>query len=452
MGWCRHPATDALKPSRFVRNTQVNASVIASTIEAAVEDAKARYAELNPNSRAVWQQAMNAMPGGNTRSVLYFSPFPLCMSRGEGSFLFDADDHRYVDFLGEYTAGIYGHSNEIIRAAIIETLENGISLASHSRVESDLAHLIRERFESIELIRFTNSGSEANLMAITTAIAATRRKGILVFSGSYHGGLLSFGSAHSAATNVPYDYVVAPYDETAEVRRIIRENRDHLAAILVEPMLGAGGCVPAKPEFLQMLAEEARASGAILIFDEIQTSRLSSGGRQKLLGIRPDLTTLGKYFGGGLSFGAFGGRVDLMAQFDPRRPSFISHAGTFNNNVLSMAAGFAGLSRVLHPQVLSDLNARGESLMANLNELLAKEGTALYLTGLGSIMNFHWRGETARAAAVLQILFFDLLLRGYYIAPRGMMALSLAISGEQISDFIEAVRGVVRARRSLFAR
>lgn len=426
--------------------------VIESSTAEAIALAKANYASLNPKSQERWQSATRAMPGGNTRSVLFFSPFPLCMERGEGSYLFDADGHRYVDLLGEYTAGIYGHSNEIICAAIIEALANGITLAAQTRAESDLANLICRRFESIDLIRFTNSGSEANLMAITTAIARTGRRRILVFAGAYHGGLLSFGSDAASPLNVPYDFLFAPYNEINEVRDLIRKHRNELAAILVEPMLGAGGCIPAEPAFLHLLADEAKASGAILIFDEIQTSRLSSGGRQKLLGIRPDLTTLGKYLGGGLSFGAFGGREDLMAQFDPRRPSFISHAGTFNNNVLSMSAGFAGLSRVLRPEVLDDLNERGEVLMAMLNSLLQSEGTDLYVTGLGSIMNFHCHGDPQRAAEILQLLFFDLLARGFYVAPRGMIALSLAVTNTQIDQFLKAVQHVIDERRQLLSQ
>lgn len=413
--------------------------------------AKASYARSNPKSHERWLNASRAMPGGNTRSVLFFSPFPLCIERGEGSHLYDADGHRYVDLLGEYTAGIYGHSNEIIQSAITETLRSGIVLAAQTKVEGDLANLICERFDSIHLVRFTNSGSEANLMALTAAIAYTRRKKILVFANSYHGGLLSFAASGLSPVNVPYDFEVAPYNETTQVREIIRRVNDDLAAILVEPMLGAGGCIPAEPEFLRMLSAEASACGAVLIFDEIQTSRLSSGGRQKLLGIRPDLTTLGKYFGGGLPFGAFGGREDLMAQFDPRRPSYIPHAGTFNNNVLTMTAGYAGLSRILTAEVLEGLNRRGEALTQTLNGILRADTTDLYVTGLGSIMNFHCRGDRERASEIMQTLFFDLLGHGFYLAPRGMIALSLEVSDNQISDFIAAVRRVIDGRRELFS-
>jgi glutamate-1-semialdehyde 2,1-aminomutase len=416
---------------------------------AALQQAKEVYAARNPTSEARWRSATVAMPGGNTRTVLFYAPFPLCMERGDGAYLFDVDGHRYVDLMGEYTAGIYGHSNPLIQSAIIETLKNGLSLASHNRAEGDLANLICKRFDSIELIRFTNSGSEANLMAIATAIAWTQRRTVMAFAGSYHGGLLSFGSGRAAPINVPYDYIVAPYNDTDSVRQTIRHNKERLAAIIVEPMLGAGGCIPGEPGFLRMLEQEARASNAMLIFDEIQTSRLSPGGRQALLGIRPDLTTLGKYLGGGLSFGAFGGRRDLMQQFDPRRPGYISHAGTFNNNVLSMAAGFAGLSQVLQPAVLSELNGRGEQLMGELNARLKASGTDLFLTGLGSIMSFQCRGEPGRASEILSLLFFELLERGFYIAPRGLVALSLAISDSHLREFVAAVDAVVNAHRRL---
>ena len=159
----------------------------------ALFSAKERYAARNPSSRAQWQRAARAMPGGNTRTILFFDPFPLCMVRGEGCHLIDADGHRYVDLLGEYTAGIFGHSNSVIRAAVIDALDSGISLSAHNQAEIRLANLIRDRYASMELVRFTNSGTEANLMAIATAIAFTGRRRILVFAGAYHGSVLKFG-------------------------------------------------------------------------------------------------------------------------------------------------------------------------------------------------------------------------------------------------------------------
>ena len=388
------------------------------------------------------------MPGGNTRTILYFDPFPLCMVRGEGCHLIDADGHRYVDLLGEYTAGIFGHSNPVIRAAVIEALNGGISLSAHNQAENRLANLIRERYASMELVRFTNSGTEANLMAIATAIAFTGHRRILVFAGAYHGSVLQFGATPSPI-NVPHDFLIAPYNDIEAARTLLRDQAGEFAAVLVEPMLGSAGCVPGDPPFLSMLADEARAAGALLIFDEIQTARLSAGGRQALLGIRPDLTTLGKYHGGGLSFGAFGGRADVMSLYDPRNPRHLSHAGTFNNNVLSMAAGCAGLSQVATAEALAGLNRRGDALREELSRLFIETASGLRVSGLGSLLNLHAGGAPASNSMAGALLFFDLLERGFYAAPRGLIALSLAIEDTHVRAFLDAMRGILASRAGL---
>jgi len=416
---------------------------------AALAAAKTRYAERRPASRAEWQSAARVMPGGNTRTILYFDPFPACMASGSGCDLEDVDGLRYVDLLGEYTAGIYGHSNPVIQAAVIEALRNGLCLSAHNRAEARLATLICSRYPSIELVRFTNSGTEANLLALATALAFTGRERVLVFEGAYHGSLLKFGEPRSPI-NVPHRFIVAPYNDIDAARAAIREQAADLACILVEPMLGAGGCIPGDPAFLGMLAQEARAARSLLIFDEIQTARLSTGGRQALLAIRPDLTTLGKYHGGGLSFGAFGGRAEVMSLYDPRRPEALAHAGTFNNNVPSMAAGYAGLSQLLTAEALDTLNQRGDSLRARLNELLAAVDARFELTGLGSLMNFHYTGDPASTSTALALLFFDLLERGHYMAPRGFIALSLAVDDAALDSFVDAVREVMRTRAAVF--
>jgi glutamate-1-semialdehyde 2,1-aminomutase len=408
--------------------------------------AVAAYAAANPKSAHRHAAATEVMPGGNTRSVLFFPPFPLCLVRGEGNRLWDADGHGYVDFLGEFTAGIFGHSNAAIRAAIDRALDNGINLSGHNRLEADLAAVVCARFPSIDLVRFTNSGTEANLMAIATAIAHTGRSKIVVFEGGYHGGVLSFPPGGSRV-NVPHEFVLAPYNDLDETMRLIRAADRDLAGILVEPMLGAGGCIPATPEFLAMLREEATRCGAVLIFDEVMTSRLSPGGRQAVLGIVPDMTTLGKYIGGGMSFGAFGGRADLMSLFDPRRPDALGHAGTFNNNTVTMAAGLAGMTEVLTTERTRDLNQRGDRLRDRLNRLFMERGACLRITGLGSVMNIHAFGEAAKAAR--ELVFFDLIARGLYLAHRGLIALSLPITDSETAVFADAMSDVLAARRDV---
>ena len=419
---------------------------------AAVADAVSRYRARNPVSERQYTASTEVMPGGNTRTVLFHEPFPLTMARGEACWLWDADGHRYLDALGEFTAGLYGHSNAVIRQAIEATLAQGLSLASHTAREAVLAAEICSRFESMKRLRFTNSGTEANLLAIAVATVHTGRRKVMVFDGGYHGGVLYFGNGGSPV-NVPHEFIVAPYNDIAAVRALVQREGAALAAILVEPMLGSGGCIAGDAAFLQGLRELADGCGALLIFDEVMTSRLSSGGRQKLLGIAPDLTTLGKYFGGGLSFGAFGGRVDVMAHFDPRRADALPHAGTFNNNVLSMAAGLAGLQQVLTPQALDAVNARGDALRTRGNALFAQHGVALQFSGLGSLMTLHATRKPLRSPAdladtdarVKELLFFALLERGVFMARRGFIALSLPFGDAQVDTFLAALDDTVGA-------
>src|SRR5215831_19384740 len=318
-------------------------------IKAALAEAEELYRVCNPESFAQHRDACTAMPGGNTRSAIHVDPFPLTMARGEGARLWDLDGHEYVDFLSEFTAGIYGHSHPAIRAAITAALDGGLNFGAHNATEARFAAAICTRFRSIELVRFTNSGTEANLMAVSAARAITGRPKILIFEGGYHGGVFYF-RGHGSPLNAPFEYLFGRYNDVAAVDALLQPHRAELAAILVEPMQGTTGCIPADREFLAGLRTLADETGALLIFDEVMTSRLAPGGLQEVHGIFPDLTTLGKYVGGGMSFGAFGGRADLMERFDPRRPDAFQHAGTFNNNVLTMNAGLVGLTEIYTPE------------------------------------------------------------------------------------------------------
>ena len=414
----------------------------------AVQDAMGVFASANPESKRRYQAACQVMPGGNTRSVLYFPPFPLCLVRGEGCNLWDADGHRYTDLLAEFTAGIYGHSDPVIRAAIDAALDGGVNLSGHNHLEAELARVICERFPSIDQLRFANSGTEANLIALGAATAFTKRRKIVVFEGGYHGGVLAFPPG-GAGLNVPHDFIVAPYNDAEAATRLIRQHERELAAVLVEPMLGAGGCIPADREFLATLRAETSRCGAVLIFDEVMTSRLSPGGRQALLDIVPDMTTLGKYIGGSMAFGAFGGRADIMLQFDPRRPDALFHAGTFNNSIVTMAAGVAGMTKVLTPERCIDLNTRGDRMRDGLNALFARHHAPLKVTGLGSVMSIHAMGAATTAAAIKDLVFFELIARGFYLARRGLIALSLPVTDADATAMTKAMDDVLRTQRDV---
>jgi glutamate-1-semialdehyde 2,1-aminomutase len=429
------------------------------SLEQALSTLREAYVARHPKSALQYQEATAVMPGGNTRSVLFYDPFPLAIARGEGSQLWDADGHAYTDFIGEFTAGLYGHSHPVIHKAILQALQDGINLTGHNLLESRLAKLITQRFTNVKQLRFTNSGTEANLLAMAAARQFTKRSQILVFKGGYHGGVLTFASGPSPI-NVPYDFVIGTYNDLEGTAELVKTHAATLAAIVVEPMQGAGGCIVATAEFLHGLRQLATQTGALLVFDEVMTSRLAPGGRQQLLNIAPDLTTLGKYIGGGMSFGAFGGRADVMAQFDPRTPGHLGHAGTFNNNVLTMSAGIAGLTSLYTPEVAVDLNARGDAMRQRLNEVCRLHDVNLQFTGLGSMMNLHATRNCIhncddthpREQLVKDLLFFDMLEQGFYLARRGFIVLSLPLTDEDIERFVAAFEGfLIRYREALKA-
>ena len=416
-------------------------------IAAALAEAEELYRARNPKSLAQHQAACEAMPGGNTRSAIHVDPFPLTMVRGEGARLWDLDGHEYVDFLSEFTAGIFGHSHPAIRRAIEQALEGGLNFGAHNTTEARFAAAICARFPSIGLVRFTNSGTEANLMAVSAARAITGRPKILVFEGGYHGGVFYF-RGHGSPLNAPFEYLVGRYNDLEAVESLVRAHRAELAAILIEPMQGTTGCIPAERSFLAGLRAMADETGALLIFDEVMTSRLAPGGLQEAHGIYPDLTTLGKYVGGGMSFGAFGGRADIMERFDPRRPDAFQHAGTFNNNVLTMNAGLVGLTELYTPPRARALNDWGEGLRKRLNAVVQRRGIAMRFTGLGSMLSVHMTDGPIRSqedaergnAKLRDLFYFDLVSRGIWFAKRGMFALSIALDeqdGDKLVDVVE---------------
>jgi glutamate-1-semialdehyde 2,1-aminomutase len=422
-----------------------------SRLDEAVTEARQRYAVKNPRSRERYETAAGALPGGNTRTVLYHPPFPLGIVSGAGCRIRDADGHEYVNLVGEYTAGLYGHSHPVILAAVRRALEGGITLSGHTMVEGPFAAAIQARFPSMELLRFTNSGTEANTLALATATLHTGRRKVLVFDGGYHGSVLSFHGGTGDPLNLPHEFVVGTYNDPAAADLV----DDDTAAVLVEPVLGSGGCIPGTAEFLSALRRAATRSHSLLIFDEVMTSRLSAGGRQAQLGITPDLTTIGKYVGGGMSFGAFGGRRDIMERFDPTRPGAVAHPGTFNNNVLTMSAGLAGLTRVYTPEAAVALNARGDALRARLDALTA--GLPVHVTGAGSMFAVHFTARPPTNAAEAdradprrgELFFLDLLERGIHVARRGMVALSLAVGDAECDLFVAAVEAFLADRREL---
>ena len=416
------------------------------SVKAAIAEARARYVAANPRSRAADEEAARYLPGGNTRTVLHFEPYPLTMVGGDGAELADLDSHRYIDFVGEYSAALFGHSDEVIKAAMHEALDAGVTMGAPTPYERELAGLLCERFPSIDQVRFCNSGTEANLMALSTARVTTGRNTLLAFNDAYHGGVIKFLGGR-CALNMPFDFVLADYNDIDGTARLIDQVGNDLAGVIVEPILGAGGNIQGNRQFLRMLREKTRGIGALLIFDEVKTARLGPAGVQGMVGVEPDLTTLGKFIGGGLPTGAFGGSAEVMQQFNPRRQGALAHAGTFNNNVFSMAAGCAAMSKIYTPERAAEFLDWSEAFRLSLNDMFASKDVPMYANGLGSMIAIHFSREptkrpsdiTPGCRSLRPLLHMELLLDGLLICGRGDLFLSLPMTDEHLS----------RARESL---
>ncbi len=422
-------------------------------LESAVAEAEQRYVAANPGSARLNQGARATMPGGNTRTTLHYGPFPLAIRSAKGSKVTDVDGHSYVDFINEHTAGVFGHSEPVIQAALKQAIDDGITLGAPNIYEHDLAAAILARFPSMARLRFCNSGTEANLLALGTARAVSGKPNVLIFGGAYHGSLLYY--SHGASPlNAPIPVIESVYNDVERAVGDIAKHAATLAAVILEPMQGGAGAICGTPEFLKALREACTKHGILLVFDEVMTSRLGAGGLQGKHGITPDLTTLGKYVGGGMTIGAFGGRGDIMERFDPSRPDAFPHGGTFNNNVLAMAAGLAGFTKVLTPQALERMNGLGDSLRERANALAAKHGLPVQTTGTGSIFAIHFHdgpirnsqdldeGEKGRErdiAALKKLYQLDMFERGLYVTRRILGNLSLVSSQADVDLLIDAL-------------
>ncbi|KAH6712453.1 glutamate-1-semialdehyde 2,1-aminomutase family protein [Leptodontidium sp. MPI-SDFR-AT-0119] len=430
-------------------------------VAGALAEARAAYAKVNLKSQEIHKESSLSLPGGTTRNVIHFQPFPLIFESGNGSYLTDVDGHSYLDLCGEYSAGMFGHSHPVITKAMHSAIDSGFALGGVNKFEGRLAQLFCSRFSSIEKIRFSNSGTEANLTALALVKAYTKRNIIIVFKGGYHGGLATFGKdgkVTANSMNVPHNFVIAPYNDIKALGEVVAEHKNDLACIFLELMQGSSGCLPADIDFIKATRDKATEVGAVLMFDEVMTSRMSTGGLQKLLGVYSDMTTLGKYFGGGgQNFGAFGGKEEIMSIIEPGHPGGAYHSGTYNNNVTTMAAGVAVLEQVWTETAATELYAMGEWLQKELDRVSKEAGSILRVTGVGSLMTLHFSTKDVRSAADVQeslvglkeLFFFDMLKKGFFLAQRGMISLMTVTTKAELESFVEAVGQFLRERKDL---
>jgi glutamate-1-semialdehyde 2,1-aminomutase len=407
-------------------------------------------------SRALYEQALQVMPGGITRTSIYSEPYPVYAARGEGCRVWDVDGTRRLDLVVNYTALVVGHAHPAVVRAIQQQAALGTSFAAPNPPEVRLATELVERVPSIDKIRFTNSGTESTMMALRLARAFTGREKFAKVEGGYHGShdLVQDPDLAGTLHQVREYAVVLPYNDAPGAIEIIDRHAGELAAVIVEPILGSGGMIPADAEYLQALRNACDRHGILLIFDEVISFRVARGGAQEMYGVAPDLTTLGKVIGGGLPVAAFGGRADVMELLDPRRPGFLPQAGTLNGHPLGMAAGVATLE-LLTPEVYAELDRRGERTREGLRALFAEHEVAAQVTGVSSLMQIHFTEQPVRShrdamrtdARLRKEFVMGLCNHGVLLNSRGMAALSTPVGDAEVDEFLEAVDIVLSDRR-----
>jgi glutamate-1-semialdehyde 2,1-aminomutase len=438
----------------------------------AVSSEEETYRLRTSASRRFFAEAREYLPGGDSRSTLFYRPYPAVLDRGEGCWLYDIDGNRLLDMTGNHSSLIHGYGHPAIVSAVQDQLRKGTCFPGSTEPQLRLAKLLCQRIPSIDRVRFTNSGTESSMNVIRAARAFTGRTRIAKIEGGYHGTMDEvMVSVHPSASEAgtrsrpratpstkglfadAADGVsVLPFNDVAATAAILEAEGEQLAAVVVEPVLGSAGMIAADRDYLELLREMTRRLGIVLIFDEVVSLRIAVGGAQEYFGITPDLTCLGKLIGGGFPLGAFGGRADIMALFDPSlgKPA-IPHPGSHNANPIGMVAGAVTLE-LLTPSVIETLNARGAEVRQDLAAAFAEAGIPAQITGLGSLFAIHltahpvrnYRDTLGSNTELRHEIFLGLFNEGVQIDPRGVGNVSTAIGPNEISRFSSTVRSVLR--------
>ena len=434
---------------------------------------RARYVGLNGGSSAKHDEAKRWLPGGDTRNSIFWGPFPIYVSRAEGSKIVDVDGNERIDFINNMTTLILGHRHPAVIAALGEQLERGVSYPAPTPLVVEWGELMCERVPSLDKVRFVNSGTEATLNAVRAARAFSGKNLLAKCEGAYHGNhdavqisvtpdvglagdaespesvLTTRGMSPKSADEI----VIMPYNDLENAEMVIRSRADELAAVIVEPINGQCGMVPAEPEFLEGLRRLTSELGILLIFDEVIAFRASRGGAQEYYGVTPDLTCFGKVIGGGLPVGAFGGREDVMSMWDPSQSGGpqVSHAGTFNGNPMTAAAGVATL-RELTVDVYEDLEAKGEYLRGRLRDVISEMEAPMGVTGAASLFAIQATSEVVRDyrsyatndGELLEMVFMGMMNEGYLLSNRCAGNVSAAHTYQELDGFVDAFERVLK--------
>lgn len=392
-------------------------------------------------SESLFEEALKILPGGVNSPVRAFKRVgghPIFFKRGEGAYLIDEDNRRYIDYIGSWGPMILGHAHPTVVEKVRAAVSNGLSFGAPTEVETLLALKVQKLMPSMEMIRMVNSGTEATMSAIRLARGFTRRDRIIKFEGCYHGhsdgllvkagsGALTLGEPDSLGVpaSVAAHTMTLEFNNLEEVKSAFASHGHEVAAVIVEPVAGNMSCVPPEPMFLETLRSLCDQHGTVLIFDEVMTGfRVGPAGAQGLYGVTPDLTTLGKIIGGGMPVGAFGGRADIMELLAPS--GGVYQAGTLSGNPIAMTAGLATLTLIDVPGFHEALAARTEALMAGLADRANRVGVPLVTNQVGSMFGFFFTGahEITRFSQVMNSdserfnrFFHGMLENGVNLAP-----------------------------------
>jgi len=400
-----------------------------------VQDLIAEYEAKTPRSKVLHERISKVLPGGETRTVTFYLPYPVAIDSAGGPYIIDVDGNQYVDLANNMTALVHGHRYQPVVDAIVSAMGIGTAHAGPHRFQLDFAELLQSRYPAFELLRFTNSGSEAALLALRIAQKATNRKRFAMFDGGYHGMAPQF-------IDTVADQVRLPYNDLDAVASVVD---DSLAAVFIEPFLGSKGIIPAAPGFVEAVRELSKAAGAVFVLDEVQSLRNAPTGMDGSLGLESDLVIMGKAVGGGLPIGIVGGKRQLMEVASAKNSNGLVHSGTFNGNVVVSAAGYASMMHLTE--------ARIETLIARatvLEDHLEAEGRRLRLpiavTRAGSIMCVHFKASDPRDAAeaiptspLAAWWHIAALLEGVYVTRGGRMNLSTVMSEADIREVCAAL-------------
>ena len=420
-------------------------------------------------SQKAFLQAQELIPGGVNSPVRAFKSVggtPIFISQGEGAYLEDVDGNRYVDYVQSWGPLIFGHRDESIEAAVIEAVKHGLSFGAPTQAETELAKLVVSLFDSIDKVRFVSSGTEAVMSAIRLARGFTGRDDIVKFTGCYHGhsdallveagsGAATFGNPSSPG--VPADFtkhtLLAEYNNIESVKKCFADSQN-IACVIIEPIAGNMGLVPADKEFLHALRKLCDEHGALLIFDEVMSGfRASLHGAESITGVMPDMVTLGKVIGGGMPVGAFGARREIMSQLSPEGPVY--QAGTLSGNPVAMAAGLAALRKLKqNARIFSVLQERAQRLVDGMQKAAKDAGITMQTDVRGSMFGFFFNeapvknfADAANSDAKLFAKFHAAMLdEGYYFAcslyETGFI--STAVTDTMVDDTIEAAAKVFK--------